>query len=739
MARFIPGRWDRLLSHLKDQDFQSNPRYRSDQVQVCPGCHCSIINGLPDLDALYQRRQDESFHLVIHADWKYIARAGCLLCRIAADVAKESAWARKTRKIFNIRGNLDDLRDLDISRDRGNDERYVLELCGSFYSNTVWVLFDEDASLELKCVPYWEIPRRNTLSYSLKIAREWLSACEGHENCDTSTTQSFSFTPRFIELGVGKMRLVERDVIQGGYQYVALSHCWGKVKPIQALTTNVDSLKEEILLSLLPRSFREAIAICRGLQYQYIWIDALCIIQDDELDWKQQSCQMDSIYAGAHLVLSAASATDSSEGFLNKRRLFQERSGTIRIDRIKRTIPYKLRLTHEHGPSDPIDRRAWCLQERLCARRYLAFGEEEMLWHCNTTSTCECRWMSSQTRSALAYSTSKCPVGSISTLERVLSSGAPTSSIWLPSHTGETVRWQDSSTERTTELMNRWVELIVPPYAFRELTLHSDRLAAISAVASQFQARTNDVYLAGLWKCDLVRQLLWHSLEEPLSRHCKSSKDNSPHNLPSWSWASVKGAVLFPYRPEKLSTQEEIQIVSAETVLSSPKSCGPVSNGIIHLRGRLVSVELVEETVFTRPWWTNIYTVFQWPRWRFNIFLPSREHVRIHGERFGEIYFDDRPGPTGSADYTTIHNRRCVLDMEKLMPLWILPVLTQRNNDRNAPGYRATVVLALLLRSSMKSEGCFERVGFVDCDISGRLETWKEILDQYHPQGITLV
>ncbi|KAI0143563.1 heterokaryon incompatibility protein-domain-containing protein [Xylariaceae sp. FL1272] len=723
MTRFIPGRWDRLLLHLQDRNLQTNSLRRLDQVQVCPGCHCNVTNGTPDLDGLYERQLYRNLYFRTRVDWKYIARAGCLLCRILVDVASKSARFQKKR------GVLSGFLELDKSRDQDNAGRFLLGLRGILHDR-VWILFDEDASLGMKSVPYWEIPRYNTLSYSLGVARKWLSACEGHENCHTATTQSFSFTPRFIELGVETMRLVERDILQDGCQYVALSHCWGEIKPIQALTTNVDSLKEEILLPLLPKSFREAIAISRGLKYQYIWIDALCIIQDDELDWKQQSSQMDSVYTGAHLVLSAAAARDSSEGFLDQQRLFEEQSGTIRIDEGQRTIPYRLRFTGIHYLRDPIDERAWCFQERLCARRYLAFGRREMRWECNTTSRCECRWMSGQT---LNSRPSSGILWDVRTLERVLMQDTPTRTTQTPSNTEQTARWPGTSTGRTEELMNLWMELILPAYTTRTLTLHSDRLVAISAVASQFQARTGDTYLAGLWKCDLVYQLLWQHIsciEWRRPRRCELAEDDIPNASPSWSWASVKGFISFPDRRNQGSIQEEIQIISAETVLSSPICCGAVSSGIIHLRGRLASCELLKKTIWTR----SVKILGRYIKVPLLKSIPSYDPViHINGEKLGDANFDNRPGPTGIEEFTlTPDDSLPILYMEKPLGLWILPVLTVGWAYEHKSW-------SLIVRSSASFTGCFERVGLMESDTLKHRETWGKILNDYQAQDIALV
>jgi hypothetical protein len=56
------------------------------------------------------------------------------------------------------------------------------------------------------------------------------------------------------------------------------------------------SLKDGVEIRMLDATIRDAIKICRGLEIQYLWVDALCIFQDEESDWLKQSSQMSHIY-----------------------------------------------------------------------------------------------------------------------------------------------------------------------------------------------------------------------------------------------------------------------------------------------------------------------------------------------------------------------------------------------------------------------------------------------------------
>ena len=86
--------------------------------------------------------------------------------------------------------------------------------------------------------------------------------------------------------------------------YIALSHCWGDVSAI--FTTTKATFEDRLLeipWSKLPKSFQDAISITRAIHVEYLWIDSLCIIQDDSEDWKAESVKMAEVYSGAYLTI----------------------------------------------------------------------------------------------------------------------------------------------------------------------------------------------------------------------------------------------------------------------------------------------------------------------------------------------------------------------------------------------------------------------------------------------------
>ena len=203
--------------------------------------------------------------------------------------------------------------------------------------------------------------------------------------------------------------------------YIALSHCWGNRKgPLRTLLANLQDHKNAIALDQDSNTLRDAIQITRALHISYLWIDSLCIIQEDPADWVVQSAKMATIYANARLTISAASAPEAEGGIL------AERSEPYRLDRPLAsgesiTVCVREQPSHDvfkgqfneesnlngwmlneemQEPSYeglPLFTRAWACQERLLSPRILHFTPSEMIFECGSGFHCECNRISDKT------------------------------------------------------------------------------------------------------------------------------------------------------------------------------------------------------------------------------------------------------------------------------------------------------------------------------------------------------
>jgi hypothetical protein len=104
--------------------------------------------------------------------------------------------------------------------------------------------------------------------------------------------------------------------------YVALSYCWGTGQTLITTTReNLATHRDEIPFERLPRTITDAITITRDLSIQFLWVDALCIVQDslDGEDWQRESAKMGSIYGNAYATIAAEISEKCTDGFSNER------------------------------------------------------------------------------------------------------------------------------------------------------------------------------------------------------------------------------------------------------------------------------------------------------------------------------------------------------------------------------------------------------------------------------------
>ena len=147
----------------------------------------------------------------------------------------------------------------------------------------------------------------------------------------------------------------------------------------------------------LPQTFRDAVAISRALSIRYLWIDSLCIVQDDQADWRSHVNKMAQIYNNAYLTLAAGNSKDDAGGFFQQTALpFSSPSSFKLLDGkteykiyIRKCLPHPDENWPE-GPEMPLMSRGWVFQERLLSRRFLCFAANEVLWECLEDVACSC-------------------------------------------------------------------------------------------------------------------------------------------------------------------------------------------------------------------------------------------------------------------------------------------------------------------------------------------------------------
>ena len=368
---------------------------------------------------------------------------------------------------------------------------------------------------------------------------------------------------RVLDIGSGyadPVRLIEVAAGQRG-RYTALSHCWGGGIGIRTTTENYAAQKKGLRYCDLPLSFQHATTVTRGLGLRYLWIDALCIIQDSKSDWEVESGNMAAIYQNAYIVIGADMSSDSDGGFLDVRsggyngdgRPIATIDDEIIYARSENRMNNEFQRNHPLG-SDPLSTRAWTLQEQMLSSRMVHFASKEMVWECKSVLCCECLQLDRQgvtPNSLLSF--------------RALI---------------------DSSDSYSTRFRT-WYSL-VDQVTYRKLTEPQDLLPCLSGIAQRFQNSGAGSYLAGLWNEDLPMGLLWsQSKDQKCSRAI-------PYRGPSWSWASIDG-IEDPYgsrhKHDNLLEKVYAKIMEAKCVPAGKDHLGAVSGGLLKVSAPLVKLE----------------------------------------------------------------------------------------------------------------------------------------------------
>jgi hypothetical protein len=172
---------------------------------------------------------------------------------------------------------------------------------------------------------------------SLKAIRSWLSS--KHNGCLNS--DQYTLPTRLLALQslpnasdlshvnnaseawrarfqTSKCRLIETSA-EHQLRYAALSYCWGQSLPFITTKSTLQQYLNEIRFEQLPKTLQDALMIARYLDFDYIWIDCLCIVQDDREDWNREAACMANIYSEAALTIAASRSQDCSDGFLSDR------------------------------------------------------------------------------------------------------------------------------------------------------------------------------------------------------------------------------------------------------------------------------------------------------------------------------------------------------------------------------------------------------------------------------------
>ena len=322
------------------------------------------------------------------------------------------------------------------------------------------------------------------------------SICESRGSMSQLPTRVLDVGDECLEVRLHEPRGFECD------RYAALSYCWGDACSIITSQSTLEIRKRSISWDIIPPLFRDAIVVTRKLGIRFLWIDALCIIQDDVEDWEKESGTMARVFGNATLTIAADCTPHPSSHLLlpvpanrgDPKRFVQ----AVFDNAVSRSPATPYNLMKEFSSSGYWN-RAWTMQETILSRATLHFVAGTILFECLTGITPLLRERGTDQLVTLPHPENH--------MKKLCS---PT--------------WMNASS--MTEILGVWWR-VVEHYSTRKLGFQSDKLVAISGVAERFASYLGS-YAAGLWlQPDLVRSLCW--------RARSTSYRHATYTAPSWS------------------------------------------------------------------------------------------------------------------------------------------------------------------------------------------------------------
>jgi hypothetical protein len=422
------------------------------------------------------------------------------------------------------------------------------------------------------------------------LVAEWLNTClTTHEQCKASAEERSRATlpQRVLKLDLEDDKVYLYVPVRKEQQpYAALSYCWGGELQEKIKTTKrtVVQNSQGIDLQSLPLTVQHAITIARALGLAYLWVDSLCIIQDSAADWERESASMCDIYSNATITISADGSLDCQGGcFVSSayRNMTiatmpcpDSNGGTTNVYLRRLGIQQEANGSHaSQNVSRPrLDTRGWTMQERLLSPRVLHCTSTELVWQCSARVSCECQIVEEE---AAGF-----------TFE-------PFRTAYVKDVVGEGKRFD-------------WRRIVVE-YTQRDLSQQTDRLPAISGFAAAISktlphAFASEDYFFGLWRPDIVRNMLWNVVSGTDNSSSEGGSRQSTRftgrYAPSWSWASVTGGIAYidelhgQNRYEsgrKTQAKSKMILQTANIVLDTQNAYGPGSGELVVV-GELVAV-----------------------------------------------------------------------------------------------------------------------------------------------------
>jgi hypothetical protein len=445
-------------------------------------------------------------------------------------------------------------------------------------------------------------------------------------------------------------RVRVQEINQAPGKYACLSYCWGipTYERVQLTRSNhAELMNTGFSFSALPAGYKDILTFTKGLGYEFLWIDALCIIQDDESDKSNQIFNMHLIYRYCDVVIAVVHSNSIEKPCFSSISpevaeiplLRTDTSGTLRLRR-----PFKhpqMRSVNEF----PLLTRGWTLQELLLPYRMIQITRNELIFRCRTHDICQC---GDSTRLARNHLEDRDPI---------------------KFHNGPI-----QNSLPADEALDYWFRLL-SDYSERKFTVEVDRYHAIQGLMSVLSTSLGSEYYCGLWPTHIWDCLLWDNFkrgDRPTRKRLEL--------WPTWSWLSVMNS---HHGIGHWTQLRDGGIMETTSLCSIRIESVPRAHPIRHLQGQYRLV--IKGTL--------IQAVYEWQDGRgpygnlcIFSFMPTKE--------LKEPYFDP------DTDLS---------ELEHPIPIYCVPLVETEGNRKNRKDH--TTALLVMQPISWPQENCFERIG----------------------------
>jgi len=443
-----------------------------------------------------------------------------------------------------------------------------------------------------------------------ELIQFWLQLCEAYHGqaCDGHLASRSTLPQGFRLIDIKNNRIVAIDY-GSKVRYAALSYVWGMSKmstdmPLsfkQHIRIDKSGREEIPLPDPLPKTLRDAITVATLAGYSFLWIDALCIIQNDDQERKSQIYRMDAIFNNASLTIAAGSSIHADWGLpgISRKRSVQQR--TIDISGTQFAVPFPTYRWLSRGMELVWNTRGWTFQEKIMSPRLLLFTDYQMYFRCGNSIFAE----------DVAMETGKISESIMRRENPFLwvahrKQREPPSFLTILGDSLTLGQYNLVDQDWKLTFLPNYVS-VVTEYTQRSLSFQEDVFLAISGVLNSLDP--SDMAFSGcLPRAWMGQALLW----QPRMGTTYTSRHETVMGVPSWSWAAWDlSSGCFWYLTDLIKTRKHpmtihtkmadeyvhsrVEHVESETLLrrdrTTPRELSESASRLIHLSGVLLAFE----------------------------------------------------------------------------------------------------------------------------------------------------